>query len=87
VGRDKTPNSRLSRCAHTCHCRWENKFYPIYFFPQSELSPEFIELASKHPDGDTYDLLVGTTKAVGAVTVYSDPTHQHLNGLLKINFK
>ncbi|KAJ7285139.1 DUF427-domain-containing protein [Mycena rebaudengoi] len=62
---------------------WENKFYPIYFFPQSELPPEFIELASKHPDGDTYDLLVGTTKAVGAVTVYSDPTHQHLNGLLQ----
>ncbi|KAJ6623948.1 DUF427-domain-containing protein [Mycena sp. CBHHK59/15] len=65
---------------------WENKYYPTYFFPQGELSQEFIQLASEHPDGDVYDLAVGSNKAAAAVTVYSSPSHQHLNGLLKITF-
>ncbi|KAJ6576667.1 hypothetical protein DFH09DRAFT_1149963 [Mycena vulgaris] len=65
---------------------WENKYYPTYFFPESELAREYIQLASEHPDGDTYDLNVGPKKAAGAVTAYSSATHEHLKGLLKIKF-
>ncbi|KAJ6507985.1 hypothetical protein C8R47DRAFT_1315412 [Mycena vitilis] len=64
---------------------WEHRYYPVYFFPQSELAKEHIQLAAEKPDGDKYDLVVGAKKAAGAVTVYSSPNHQ-LNGLLKINF-
>jgi len=65
---------------------WESRYYPTYFFPQSELAQEHIQLASEHPDGDKYDLNVGAKKAAEAVTFYSSPSHQHLKGLLKINF-
>ncbi|KAJ7170822.1 hypothetical protein C8R43DRAFT_981218 [Mycena crocata] len=65
---------------------WETRYYPTYFFPQSELPHEYIQLASEHPDGDKYDLNVGSKKAPGAVTVYSSSEHQHLKGLLKITF-
>ncbi|KAJ7761924.1 hypothetical protein DFH07DRAFT_814558 [Mycena maculata] len=65
---------------------WESRYYPTYFFPQSELAQEYIQLASEHPDGDMYDLAAGSKKAEAAVTVYSSASHQHLNGLLKINF-
>ncbi|KAJ7364192.1 hypothetical protein DFH08DRAFT_838555 [Mycena albidolilacea] len=67
---------------------WENKYYPTYFFPHSELSQEYLQLASEHPtNGDTYDLIIASKKAPGAVTMYSSPSHQHLNGLLKITFR
>ncbi|KAJ7455320.1 hypothetical protein B0H11DRAFT_1739769 [Mycena galericulata] len=65
---------------------WENRYYPTYFFPQSELAQEHIQLASQHSEGDKYDLVAGPKKAPGAVTFYSNSSHEHLNGLLKINF-
>ncbi|KAJ7707562.1 hypothetical protein B0H17DRAFT_1033100 [Mycena rosella] len=65
---------------------WENRYYPTYFFPQSELAPAHIQRAAEHPDGDKYDLRVGAKTAAGAVTVYTGAAHQHLNSLLKINF-
>jgi hypothetical protein len=52
------------------------------------LSQEYLQLASEHPtNGDTYDLIIASKKAPGAVTMYSSPSHQHLNGLLKITFR
>ncbi|KAJ7261819.1 DUF427-domain-containing protein [Mycena haematopus] len=66
---------------------WEQRYYPTYFFPHSELSPEYLQLVSEHPtNGDTYDLILTSKKAAGAVTKYTNSSHQHLNGLLKINF-
>jgi uncharacterized protein (DUF427 family) len=66
---------------------WESRYYPTYFFPKSELSPEYLQLASEHPtNGDTYDLIIASKKAAGAVTIYSGTNYQHLNGLLKIKF-
>ncbi|KAK7033250.1 hypothetical protein R3P38DRAFT_2921611 [Favolaschia claudopus] len=75
---------------------WETRYYPTYFFPHSELPQKYLQLASEHPtNGDTYDLVVNSVdgknkdkekRASGAVTMYSSPSHQHLNGLLKITF-
>ncbi|KAJ7258481.1 hypothetical protein C8J57DRAFT_1515801 [Mycena rebaudengoi] len=65
--------------------RWEN--CPTYFFPRSELSQQYLQQASEHPtNGDTYDLIIAHKKTAGAVTIYSSPNHEHLNGLLKTNF-
>ncbi|KAJ6513088.1 DUF427-domain-containing protein [Mycena sanguinolenta] len=66
---------------------WEQRYYPTYFFPHSELSAEYLQLVSEHPnDGDVYDLIIASKKAAGAVTKYTNSSHKHLNGLLKINF-
>ncbi|KAF7327638.1 hypothetical protein MKEN_00343100 [Mycena kentingensis (nom. inval.)] len=65
---------------------WENKYYPSYFFPYDALSLEHVELSQEHTDGDRYDLVVNGKRAAGAVTVYSQPSHKHLQGLVKVNF-
>jgi hypothetical protein len=52
------------------------------------LAKKYIQLASEHPtNGDTYNLTVGSKKAAGAVTLYSSPNYEHLDGLLKIKFR
>ncbi|KAF7374767.1 hypothetical protein MSAN_00362200 [Mycena sanguinolenta] len=59
---------------------WEHRFYPTYFFPHSELSPEYLQPVSEHPtDGDIYDLIIASKKAAGAVTKYTNSSHTHLN--------
>ncbi|KAF7312451.1 hypothetical protein MIND_00258600 [Mycena indigotica] len=65
---------------------WESRYYPTYFFPHSDLSLDYVELTKEHPDGDKYDLKVNGKTAKEVVTVYSQPTHEHLQGLLKITF-
>ncbi|KAJ7158613.1 hypothetical protein C8R46DRAFT_1002267 [Mycena filopes] len=66
---------------------WEaGSYYPWYYFPQSEVAKEHIQLASEHADGDSYDLVAGSKKAAGAVTVFSSPNHEHRTGLVKIKF-
>ncbi|KAJ7104019.1 DUF427-domain-containing protein [Mycena belliarum] len=64
---------------------WEHRYYPTYFFPQSELAPEHMRLAAAHPDGDgdKYDLTAGPHTRAGAVTVYGT-SHPRFGGLLKI---
>ncbi|KAJ7030353.1 hypothetical protein C8F04DRAFT_1113375 [Mycena alexandri] len=67
---------------------WEaGSYYPWYYFPQSEVAKEYIQLASEHPDGDSYDLVAGSKKAPGAVTsVLQARTMKHRTGLVKIKF-
>ncbi|KAF7374768.1 hypothetical protein MSAN_00362300 [Mycena sanguinolenta] len=66
---------------------WEQRYYPTYYFPHSELSAEYLQPVSEHSnDGDVYDLIIASKKATGAVTKYTNSSHKHLNGLLKINF-
>ncbi|KAJ7650079.1 hypothetical protein FB45DRAFT_886862 [Roridomyces roridus] len=68
------------------------RYGPAYYFPQSQLLEEYLQNGAASNDssnsGVVYDLVVGTKKAEGAVTVYSNPSaaQQHLQGLVNIKF-
>ncbi|KAF5337939.1 hypothetical protein D9758_013085 [Tetrapyrgos nigripes] len=69
---------------------WEHAWYPQYYFPGSEVSPEFLDSNTKQskPEGTTiYDVVSGNARAQGAATVFpSSHSEPALAGLTKITF-
>jgi len=67
---------------------WEHKFYPQYYFPNSELPAQFLDDGSKlvPTEGVTkFDVVVGEKRAPGAIIVYGDLIGERA-GLFKVKF-
>jgi len=64
---------------------WEHPFYPIYYFSASDVSKQYIqnEKSGKKDSEKTYDLVVGSKIAPGAVTIF---TTGDFKDLIKITF-
>jgi hypothetical protein len=82
-----TKCSKLVSVARSVHfqfshsCRWEHPYYPVYYFPLSEVSEEYLKQSV--PNGDEYDLVAGGRCAASAAKMFTDGA---LAGLIKITF-
>ncbi|KAG7089449.1 hypothetical protein E1B28_011134 [Marasmius oreades] len=60
---------------------WEHAYYPVFYFPKDEVLQKYLKSGS---DG-TYDIVVGSKTARGAVKAFKDDSK--LAGLLRVDFK
>ena len=61
---------------------WEHPNYPFIYFPREEVPQKYLK--SRSDDKDTFDVVVGSRTAEGAVKVFEG--NSKLSGLLKIEF-
>ncbi|KAK1231694.1 hypothetical protein PQX77_005180 [Marasmius sp. AFHP31] len=61
---------------------WEHPRYPYIYFPTEEVPQKYLKSGSG--DKNTFDVVVGSRKAEGAVKVFEGDSK--LSGLLKIDF-
>jgi hypothetical protein len=62
---------------------WEHVFYPNYYVPINDVDENFFEHASGDAEADTYDIVVGDRRSVGAAQLFK---HGELKGWLRITF-
>ena len=63
---------------------WEHKYFPVYYFPLSQVPDKYLTRKQTVEDGEVYDITVGDQHASGAAKVFSTPAE--LSGLIKIKF-
>ncbi|KAJ7593347.1 hypothetical protein C8J56DRAFT_930867 [Mycena floridula] len=62
---------------------WEFPYYPVYYFPASEIDTKYLDNKTSVNSGATFDLVVGARRAISAVESF---TGSDLDGLIKIKF-
>ncbi|KAL0579054.1 hypothetical protein V5O48_002947 [Marasmius crinis-equi] len=62
---------------------WEHPYYPFFYFPREEIPQKYLKDGSGGKG--TYDIVVGSRRAEGAVKVFDGD--DKLAGLAKIDFK
>lgn len=63
-------------------CRWEHSYYPVYYFPNSDIKQQYLAHKRGDPNGNTvYDMIVEGNVSPAAVTVMQ---HGPLHGYVKV---